>query len=347
MQRIAKAWALYKAEKKQGLVKLRINFFKVIDNGLFYTASSYLHSMFIKQLIFFFLLIALQRATAQTNTQLAQSPSPMKETVRRHERVTFEMAPSRTIVLNDLLPKPVTIYLPSNTRKLRQADLLIHFHGLAPVVAYAAHQYKRPIIAVSVNLGSGSSVYAQPFDNDMAFEKLRKAVLDTVMKHLGHPLTAGKIILSGFSAGYGAIRSILSQPAYFANIHAVILLDGLHTSYIPERKVLAEGGLIDSVSLEPFIQFAREATNKSSGKKFMFTHSEIFPGTFSSTTETANYMLHRLSIITRPVLKWGPLGMQQISEASKGNFSVLGFAGNTAPDHIDHFHGLFRFLRKL
>ncbi len=271
----------------------------------------------------------------------------MRETVRRHERVTFEMEPSKTIILNDILPKPVTIYLPANIRKLKHADLLIHFHGLAPVVAYAAHQYKHPLIAVSVNLGSGSAAYAQPFVDDAAFEKLRQAVLDTVNKHIGHPLSGGKIILSGFSAGYGAIRSILLHPAAFKEIQTVLLLDGLHTSYIPERKVLAEGGLIDSVSLKPFIQFASEATNKLSGKNFMFTHSEIFPGTFSSTTETAQYLLQKLNIKTTPVLKWGPLGMQQISEASSGNFFVLGFAGNTAPDHVDHFHGLFHFLHQL
>jgi len=303
--------------------------------------------MFRRHIIFLFFLVAVQQALAQSNIQPAQYPSPMKETVRRHERVAFEMEPSKTIVLNNLLSKPVTICLPANTHKLKQADLLIHFHGLAPVVAYAAHQYKRPLIAVAVNLGSGSSAYAQPFNNDTTFDKLREAVLDTVRKHLGYPLTAGKIILSGFSAGYGAIRSILSQPAYFAGIDAVILLDGLHTSYIPEKKVQAEGGLIDSVSLEPIIQFAREAIDKSSGKKFLFTHSEIFPGTFSSTTETAHYLLKTLNITTTPVLKWGPLGMQQISEASKGHLAVLGFAGNTAPDHIDHFHGLSYFLSRL
>ena len=110
---------------------------------------------------------------------------------------------------------------------------------------------------------------------------------------------------------------------------------------------MAEGGLIDSVSLEPFIKFAREAANKSSGRKFLFSHSEIFPGTFVSTTETADYLLRVLNIDAKPVLKWGPLGMQQISEASEGNFYVLGFAGNTAPDHIDHFHGFYYFLSKL
>jgi hypothetical protein len=303
--------------------------------------------MFRRHIIFLFFLVAVQQALAQSNIQPAQFPSPMRETVRRHERITFETEPSKTIILNGILAKPITIYLPANLRKAKQTDLLIHFHGIAPIVAYAAHRYKKPLIAVSVNLGSGSSAYAQPFNNNAVFEKLKQAVVDTVMKRLGRPLPEGKIILSGFSAGYGAIRSILSQPGLIKDIYAVLLLDGLHTSYIPEKKVIAEGGLIDSVSLEPFIQFAREAIDKSSGKKFLFTHSEIFPGTFSSTTETAHYLLKTLNITTTPVLKWGPLGMQQISEASKGHLAVLGFAGNTAPDHIDHFHGLSYFLSRL
>lgn len=271
----------------------------------------------------------------------------MRETVRMHERVKFDMESKNTITLNNVLPKPVTIYLPANIRKARRADLLFHFHGAASVIAYATEKYKHSLIVVSVNLGSGSSAYAQPFNNDSTFEMLRRSVWDTVTKQLEHPLSAGNMILSGFSAGYGAIRSILSQSGNFKNIHAILLLDGLHTSYIPERKVLADGGLIDSVSLVPFIQFAREAVNQSSGKKFMFTHSEIFPGTFASTTETAGYLLNTLKIKALPVLKWGPLGMQQISEASKGNFTVSGFAGNTAPDHIDHLHGLYYFLQKL
>jgi hypothetical protein len=49
----------------------------------------------------------------------------------------------------------------------------------------------------------------------------------------------------------------------------------------------------------------------------------------------------------KPVLKWGPLGMQQTSEARSGRFALLGFAGNSAPDHIDHFHGMYHFLAAL
>src|SRR5690606_38015839 len=97
--------------------------------------------------------------------------------------------------------------------------------------------------------------------------------------------------------------------------------------------------------LVEFVEFAKQAS--AGRKRFLITHSEIFPGTFASTTETANYLLGALGIKRRPVLKWGPVGMQQTSEAKKGRLLVKGFAGNSAPDHVDHFHGMYIFLREL
>jgi hypothetical protein len=47
------------------------------------------------------------------------------------------------------------------------------------------------------------------------------------------------------------------------------------------------------------------------------------------------------------VLEWGPVGMQQLGEARAGRLLVRGFAGNSAPDHVDHLHGLPEFLRLL
>ncbi|MBD3626693.1 hypothetical protein [Cyclobacterium sp.] len=48
-----------------------------------------------------------------------------------------------------------------------------------------------------------------------------------------------------------------------------------------------------------------------------------------------------------PVLREGPLGMQQLGASTQGKFKILAFAGNTAPDHIDHLHGMFHFIRLL
>nr|WP_262903563.1 hypothetical protein [Niabella beijingensis] len=276
-----------------------------------------------------------------------QYPSPMQETVRKHERISFDMQQGIAYTLEGILPRPVSVYIPARLKKTTQADLLIHFHGMDYVAAYAAETCKTKLIAVSVNLGSGSGAYSRPFQNDTAFKKLLTAVWTAVDVHLGKKIRRNRVILSGFSAGYGAIRSILSDPGGAELVDAVLLLDGLHTSYIPDRKVLAEGGRIDTTGLEPFLAFARQAIRPATGKQMLFTHSEIFPGTFVSTTEAAGYLLQQLKLKALPVLKQGPVGMQQISEASQGHFTILGFAGNSAPDHIDHFHGLPFFLSRL
>ena len=303
--------------------------------------------MFTRLLLLIGGLTAGLNSIAQTTPQLSQYPSPMQESVRRHTRISFDTAKGITITLNSLLPKPVYIYVPRRLEHSGHADLLIHFHGNTGIAAYAAEQYKGDLIAVTVNLGTGSGVYAAPFKNDSLLQELETAVWDSVARKLGKRLRKGNLILSGFSAGYGAVRSILSSTVYFNQVHAVLLLDGLHTSYIPDRKVLAEGGSIDSANLDPFLNFARKALDPSTGKKFLFTHSEIFPGTFASTTETATYLLSKLRLKALPILKWGPGGMQQISEAGQGNSRILGFAGNTAPDHIDHLNGLYFFLNRL
>lgn len=293
------------------------------------------------------IVLFVQAAAAQPVKLPDQYPSPMQETVRKHERVSFDVQKGIAYTLDSILAKPVSVYIPHRLKKAAAADLLIHFHGMSYVPAYAAERSKTNLVAVSVNLGSGSGAYARPFQNDTVFKKLVTAVWQSVQEQLGSRIRQRRIILSGFSAGYGAIRSILSGTDGVASINIVLLLDGLHASYIPERKVLAEGGQIDTAGLAPFLAFARKAVVPASGKKMLFTHSEIFPGTFVSTTEAAGYLLQQLQMKALHVLKEGPVGMQQISMAGRGNFKVLGFAGNSAPDHVDHFHGLFHFLNQL
>ena len=100
-------------------------------------------------------------------------------------------------------------------------------------------------------------------------------------------------------------------------IDGILLLDGLHTSYP-----------FDATLMGPFLAYARRAV---AGEKVMvITHSEIFPGTFASTTETTDYLVRELDLKRRPVLKWGSMGTQQLSEVRRGKFLMMGFAGNSA-----------------
>src|SRR5690606_9999169 len=98
-------------------------------------------------------------------------------------------------------------------------------------------------------------------------------------------------------------------------------------------------------NLTEFTAFARAAT--AGEKRFLITHSEIFPGTFASTTETADWLLTQLGLRRTAVLQWGPRGMQQLSSVQAGGFEMLGYAGNSAPDHVDHLHALPELLVRL
>ncbi len=120
--------------------------------------------------------------------------------------------------------------------------------------------------------------------------------------------------------------------------------DGMHAGYIGDKPGPLESKL-DPANLEVWIKFARDAV--AGHKRFVVTHSEIFPGTFASTTETADYLLAQLGLTRRAVLRWGPMGLQQLSEAKAGRFLLLGYAGNSAPDHVDQLQSLPVFLKLL
>ncbi len=293
------------------------------------------------------LLSSLLYTQEDTSKVGSQNPSPMVETVRYHQRIADREFSGEGFTVTGLLRRPIEVFVPHKDNKADRFDLLIHFHGPAYVTKHAAEQYAGHVIAVTVDLGAGSKGYYDQFSDSTLFSRILKSVADSAEQRLQHKIRVDRIIVSGFSAGYGAIKRILSCESGYEKVDAVLLLDGLHASYVPERKVLFEGGHIDSVALSPFVRFARDAAGGNSQKQFLFTHSEIFPGTFVSTTEAAEYLVVALGLKKRAVLRWGPLGMQQISEAQKHHFAVLGFAGNTAPDHVDHLHALPHFLNAL
>lgn len=282
----------------------------------------------------------------------AQNPSPMADFTRAHGRVRAEPVPGLRFTLDSLLPRPVEVYVPERTLGAITAGgditLVVHFLGAAFVPSRAAYGATSACVVAVVNLGAGSSRYEAPFADGALFTRLTVAVAAELGRRVGpdaRDVRVARMYLSAFSAGYGAVRAILGNAGTAAAVDGVILLDGLHVSYVPERTPLAEGGVLDSARLEPFVRFARLAVRGE--KRMLVTHSEIFPGTFASTTETTDYLIRALGLTRTPVLAWGPGGMQQLSEVRAGRLAVLGFAGNSAPDHVDHFHGLPEFLAML
>ncbi|MGH7446254.1 MAG: hypothetical protein ACRELT_01750 [Longimicrobiales bacterium] len=235
--------------------------------------------------------------------------------------------------------------MPGGTLASEAVTVVIHFHGAAWIPHQAVAGLGHNVISAVLNLGAGSSVYDRTFSDPAAFGRLLQSIAAEVMAVLGAPARVGNVVLTAFSAGHGAVRAILRDTTSFNSVSSVLLLDGMHTSYVPEERVLADSGKLDTRNLHEFRAFARAAMSGS--KQFLVTHSEIFPGTFASTTETADWLLDELGLRRTAVLRWGFRGMQQLSEVQAGGFELLGYAGNSAPDHVDHFHALPELLARL
>ncbi len=275
-----------------------------------------------------FILITLCALAAFA--QQAQNPSPMVEHARAHTRLPQETPAGRRETL-----ELGTLFLPQQLRLKATTPLFIHFHGGAWLPEVAATKVGKTAV-LSIQIGAGSSAYAKPFsDPQLLTRLLNEAESKTGVKFA--PLT-----LTAWSAGYGAVREILKTPEHYARVERVLLIDGLHSGYLEDKPGPQESKL-ESAGLEIFLQFARDAV--AGRKQMIITHSEIFPGTYASTTETADWLLAQLGLKRQAVLKWGPLGTQQLSEARAGQFRVLGFAGNAAPDHVDQLHSLPDYLR--
>jgi hypothetical protein len=278
------------------------------------------------------LLLIPSSLAAQGPTPTPQNPAPMVEHTRPHPRLDQKAPEGRREKL-----ALGTLFLPARLRLKSPTALLIFFHGPDFVPEVAATQHGRMAV-VSIHIGAGSGVYVRAFRDPTFFG----ALLREAETKAG--VTFKPITLAGWSAGCGAIRQIMSTPEYYDRIPNTIMIDGIHTAYSAGKPGPLESQ-IDPDNLQIFIKLARDAI---AGKRnVIITHSEIFPGTFASTTETADYILKELGLRRRPIVKWGPKQTQELSEVRAGRFLLIGFAGNSAPDHVDQLHSLPEYLKWL
>lgn len=281
-------------------------------------------------------VIAAIPAAAQ---QAQQNPSPMTDTTRPHPRIVQVEVPGRRTELATL--KGTILFAGPKVQPNKPVPLIIHFHGVPWLMEYHIAKHFPRAALITVNLGSGSRVYGDPFSRPEMFQTL----IDEAGKVLGSKKGWSSITLVGFSAGYGAVRAILRHDRYFRLVNNVLLLDGIHASYVPEGKRLADGGVIKADDLNSYIKFAREAI--AGQKQFLISHSEIFPATYASTTECVDYLLATLGVKRKAKLKNGPVGMQQVSEVNVKGFRIRGYAGNTGEDHGDQLQAMPEWLKLL
>ena len=276
-----------------------------------------------------FLFAACLAAPAQ------QNPSPMVEHTREHPRLTKTVLEGRRLPLElGCLFVPESLFVQKKVSLKRHVNLLVFFHGGDWLPELAAAR-QRNMAVVTIQAGAGSGSYVKLFTDPTRFLRL---IAEAEAKS---GLTFGEIDLGGWSAGCGALRQILNDPASYDRVGGVLCIDGVHTGYV-NGKPGPEESQIETDNLQNWLRLGRDAM--AGKKRFILTHSEIFPGTFASTTETADYLLREWGLVAHPVVKWGPMKTQMLSEERAGGLLVVGFAGNSAPDHVDQLQSLPEYL---
>ncbi|NUQ78800.1 MAG: hypothetical protein HUU21_35185, partial [Polyangiaceae bacterium] len=225
-------------------------------------------------------------------------------------------------------------------------DVVMHFHGNTELVEESMEAAKVNALVYIVNLGIGSGAYedrwSMPGLFDEALDRIRAAV---EKRGLREPRLR-RVALSSWSAGYGAVSKILEVKKNFERIDALMLLDGLHASFVDEKNRTGA----DPAKLGPFIRFAKAAAE---GKVlFTVTHSEIKTLEYASTRETADVLLRAVGASRSPsseappkvtlpstvgvVPKDSQQWLAPTTEARLGGLHVRGFTGQTPEHHMAH-----------
>jgi len=236
------------------------------------------------------------------------------------------------------------VYVPPRTPPdAERLDLFVHFHGGAEVIERELDQTSRPGVLITVNFKGLSSAYEKPFAAPQRFQKMLRETLAELKSRGRAPRRAkwGRVCVSSFSAGFGAVRALLQAQSNVDRIDALVLADTVYAGYaeIDGKRV---------VNPEHVLPFRRYAERAVAGDKLLvLSHCYLKPNGYAGTHEAADALVASLKLQRRTVSETGPGGLRIISRVDEGRFHVYGCAGDTGEDHGAHLSNLSYWLGKL
>jgi hypothetical protein len=235
-----------------------------------------------------------------------------------------------------------TMFVPEGYKpKDGVVDVVLHLHGAASIVEPAFVGAGWDGVLVEFNRNGLSSVYTAPFGDPALFPSLLDKALAKVREAgLAEAPRLGRVTVSTFSAGFGGARELLKVPEHFAKIDALVMADSLYCGYAgdPEEKK------VDPELMSGFRRFAAEAA--AGRKAFLLSHSAQEPGTYASTTETADFLIASVGAEPAP-LPEGDGDWKPSRRVVKGRFEVLGYPGGEGSDHLRHMREIQGLWKKV
>lgn len=163
--------------------------------------------------------------------------------------------------------------------------------------------------------GMGSSENTAAFGNADWVKKQLGTIHSTLAKKFGDNISLGKLGFGSFSGGYDAIGNILrtADDEFKKKIDSIIILDGIHHG---------KRGKPDRAAMKAWLDYAKEAKEDPS-KQFVLAYTAVDPGTYASTSDSANYLMSNLGVESAEDSTKNFAGITPASIGSSGGFHAV------------------------
>jgi len=162
--------------------------------------------------------------------------------------------------------------------------------------------------------GMGSSENTAAFGNSAWVNKQLGIIQSTLSKKFGS-VSLGKLGFGSFSGGYDAVGNILRDKKLSEKIDSVVVLDGIHHG---------QRGKPNAAAMKAWVDFAAKAKNDPN-KKFVFLYTAVDPGTYASTSDSANYIMNNIGVENKKTEEGHRqfAGVRPAAVGSEGGFNAI------------------------
>lgn len=249
-------------------------------------------------------------------------------------------APSKEILPSKLTRAAnIIVWHPEAVEADGSFDVIIHFHGVQMALEPAMREAQLKAVLIIINDGLMAEAYRDGHGAPGTLTQL----LDALHLHVAEAFRrddvhARRVAISAWSAGFGAVAPMLRRSDDVDRIDAVLVSDGLHSSFVdPKKRVILDG------QLSSVVAFAKRAIARD--KLFAITHTAIQTPDFASTTETAQKLTDLLGLAPDMILDKRPgEDPAPTSILEHGDFSITGYAGADKHAHAVQQWALGRTL---
>lgn len=205
--------------------------------------------------------------------------------------------------------------------------LAVHFQGGLATAEDNFARMRRPGVLITSKLTGRSGAFAAPFRDPRAFGNLLRSGERALSEQFGRALRFGPVLVTSFSAGYGAVRELLKHPAHYARIEALVMADSMYASVVAPD--------VRAPRAEQMIDFSRFAQAAARGEKvFVLTHTRIATE-YASTAECADWLLAAVAGARAPSDAVTERGVPVAAEFHRRGLHVYAFEGDDAQAHVD------------